>query len=142
LLLFFVQRNGIPSSFLFRGRVRKGFPGFSVLRNSRNSIGNNPLFRLFRLSRNYFFVGNSQPYFLLVLVSLNLVRRFVFVLLSCFCLSHSRSSVLFFVSLSCFLLVILSRASNLSLSLYCSPVSLILVRPSCSLSYYSAFFCF
>ncbi len=61
LLLFFVQRNGIPSCFLFRGRVRNGIPRVSVPRNSRNSVGNNHLFRLFRLPRNYFFVGNSQP---------------------------------------------------------------------------------
>ena len=57
----FVQRNGILSSFLFRGRVRNGIPRFSVPRNSRNSVGNNHLFRLFRLPRNHFFVGNSQP---------------------------------------------------------------------------------
>jgi hypothetical protein len=57
----FVPRNGIPSYFLFRGRVRNGIPRFSVPRNNRNSAGNNPLFRLFRLPRNYFFVGNSQP---------------------------------------------------------------------------------
>jgi hypothetical protein len=58
----FVPRNGIPSYFLFRGRVRNGIPRFSVPRNNRNSVGNNHLFRLFRLPRNYFFVGNSQPY--------------------------------------------------------------------------------
>ncbi len=57
----FVPRNGIPSCFLFRGRVRNGIPRFSVPRNNRNSVGNNHLFRLFRLPRNYFFVGNSQP---------------------------------------------------------------------------------
>jgi hypothetical protein len=51
----FVPRNGIPSYFLFRGRVRNGIPRFSVPRNSRNSVGNNHLFRLFRLPRNYFF---------------------------------------------------------------------------------------
>jgi hypothetical protein len=67
----FVTWNGIPSCFLFRWRVRKGilrvcfyfcFHGmeFRVVRNSRNSVGNNHLFRLFRL-RNYFFVKNSQP---------------------------------------------------------------------------------
>jgi hypothetical protein len=55
----FVPRNGIPSHFLFRGRVRNGIPRFSVPRNNRNSVGNN---HLFRLPRNYFFVGNSQPY--------------------------------------------------------------------------------
>jgi hypothetical protein len=58
----FVPRNGIPSSFLFHGRVRNGIPRVSVPRNSRNSVGNNHLFRLFRLPRNNFFVGNSQPY--------------------------------------------------------------------------------
>ncbi len=57
----FAQRNGIPSCFLFRGRVRNGIPWVFVPRNSRNSVGNNHLFRLFRLPRNYFFVGNSQP---------------------------------------------------------------------------------
>jgi hypothetical protein len=58
----FVPRNGIPSCFLFSGRVRNGIPEVSVPRNSRNSVGNKHLFRLFRLPRNYFFVGNSQPY--------------------------------------------------------------------------------
>ncbi len=57
-----VSRNGIPCCFLFRGRVRNGIPRFSVPRNNRNSVRNNHLFRLFRLPRNYFFVGNSQPY--------------------------------------------------------------------------------
>jgi hypothetical protein len=56
-----VQRNGIPSCFLFRGRVRNGIPRFSVPRNSRNSVRNNHLFRLFRLPRNYFFVENPNP---------------------------------------------------------------------------------
>jgi hypothetical protein len=63
LAFIFVPRNGIPSYFLFRGRVRNGIPAFSVPRNNRNSVGNNHLFRLFHLPRNYFFVGNSQPYF-------------------------------------------------------------------------------
>jgi hypothetical protein len=58
----FVPQNGIPSCFLFRGRVRNGIPRVSVPRNSRNSVGNNHLFCLFRLPRNYFFVGNYQPY--------------------------------------------------------------------------------
>ncbi len=58
----FVLRNGIPSYFLFRRRVRNGIPRFSVPRYNRNSVGNNHLFRLFRLPRNYFFAGNSQPY--------------------------------------------------------------------------------
>jgi hypothetical protein len=58
---YFDPRNGIPSCFLFRGRVRNGIPRISVPRNSRNSVGNKHLFRRFRLPRNYFFVGNSQP---------------------------------------------------------------------------------
>ncbi len=58
----FVPRNGIPSCFHFRGRVRNGIPRGFCPQNSRNSVGNDHLFRLFRLPRNYFFVGNSQPY--------------------------------------------------------------------------------
>ncbi len=61
-IFFSTERNGIPSCFLFHGSVRNGIPRVSVPRNSRNSVGNNHLFRLFRLPRNYFFVGNSQPY--------------------------------------------------------------------------------
>ncbi len=57
----FVPRNGIPSYFLFRGRVRKGILRFSVPQNNWNSVGNNRLFRLFHLPLNYFFSGNSQP---------------------------------------------------------------------------------
>jgi hypothetical protein len=37
-LLFLFIRNGIPSCFLFRGRVRNGMPRFSVPRNSWNSV--------------------------------------------------------------------------------------------------------
>jgi hypothetical protein len=55
-----VLRKGIPSYFLFRGRVRNGIPRISVSRNSRNSVGNYHLFRQFRLPRNYFFVGNQS----------------------------------------------------------------------------------
>ncbi len=51
----FVPRNGIPRCFLFGWRVRNGIPRFFVPQNSRNSAGNNHLFRLFRLQRNYFF---------------------------------------------------------------------------------------
>ncbi len=40
---------------------RTGFREFSVLRNSRNSSGTNQLFRLFRLPRKIFFVGNANP---------------------------------------------------------------------------------
>ncbi len=58
---FFFPRNGIPSCFLYRGRVRNGIPRFSVPQNNQNSVGNNHLFRLCRLPRNYFFVGNSRP---------------------------------------------------------------------------------
>jgi hypothetical protein len=36
------------------------FQKFSVPRNSWNIAGDNHLFRLFRLPRSYFFVGNSQ----------------------------------------------------------------------------------
>jgi hypothetical protein len=57
----FVPRNGIPRYFLFRGRVRNGIPWFFVPWNNQNSVGNNHLFRLFRLPGKYFFVGNSQP---------------------------------------------------------------------------------
>jgi hypothetical protein len=57
----FGPQNGIPSCFLFRGRVRNGIPRFSVPRNSRNSIGNNPLFRLFHLSWNYFLSEIPNP---------------------------------------------------------------------------------
>jgi hypothetical protein len=48
--------------FLFRRRVRNGILRFFVPRNSRNSVRNNHLFRIFRLPQNYFFVGNSQHY--------------------------------------------------------------------------------
>ncbi len=82
LLLICVLRNGIPSCFLFRWRVRnrrKGFPRVcfficsternselfslsrkdsegnseSFLQNCRNFVGNNHLFCPFRLSRNF-----------------------------------------------------------------------------------------
>jgi hypothetical protein len=72
---YFVPRNGIPSCFLFRGRVRNEIPRFSVPRNNRNSVGNNHLFRLFRLPRNYFFVGNSQPYLQSLLVAIHLKQN-------------------------------------------------------------------
>ncbi len=49
----YCQRLTLPrfvqSCFLFRRMVRNGIPRFSVPRNSRNSVGNNPLFRLFRV---------------------------------------------------------------------------------------------
>jgi hypothetical protein len=61
-LLLFLFHGTEFRDVLFRGRVRNGIPRFSVPRNNRNSDGNNHLFRLFRLPRKYFFVGNSQPY--------------------------------------------------------------------------------
>jgi hypothetical protein len=82
------ERNS--ESFLFRGMVQSEIPRvcfcfcsivqnwgaffssaerfgtefreFYVSRNGRNSAGTNQLFRLFRLPRNTFFVGNCQPY--------------------------------------------------------------------------------
>jgi hypothetical protein len=54
MLLFLYPRKGILSCFLFRGRVRNGIPRFSVPWNSRDSVGNNHLFCLFRLPRKYF----------------------------------------------------------------------------------------
>jgi hypothetical protein len=77
--LFSLPRKGLERNFesmllfLFHGTefrvVTSSAEGFgtefrevSVPRNTRNSVGNPPLFRLFRLPRNYFFVGNSQPY--------------------------------------------------------------------------------
>jgi hypothetical protein len=57
----FVPRNGIPSYFLFCGRVRNGIPRFSVPRNNRNSVRNNHLFRPFHLPRNYFFSEIPNP---------------------------------------------------------------------------------
>ncbi len=59
----FGLRDGIPSCFLFRGRVPNGIPRISVPRNSRNSVGNNHLFRQFRLLRNFFLseIPNPSP---------------------------------------------------------------------------------
>jgi hypothetical protein len=47
----FVQRNGIPNCFLFRGRVLNGIPRVSVPRNSRNFVGNNhfSVYSVFRI---------------------------------------------------------------------------------------------
>jgi hypothetical protein len=86
-----VPRIGVPSCFLFHRMVQNGIPRVcfyfcSRVRNSehfslprhgseRNSesflfrgtaeipLEHTILFRLFRLPWNYFFVGNSQPYF-------------------------------------------------------------------------------
>jgi hypothetical protein len=56
-----VPRNGNPRCFLFRGRVRNGIPRNSVPRNSRNSVGNDHLFRQFRLPRNFFLSEIPNP---------------------------------------------------------------------------------
>jgi hypothetical protein len=63
----FVPWYRIPSIFLLCRTFRTEFREFSVPRNSRNSAGTNQLFRLFRLPRNNFFVGKSQPYYTRVL---------------------------------------------------------------------------
>jgi hypothetical protein len=57
----FVQRNGIPNCFSSAEGFGTEFREFLFRGNSRNSVGNNHLFRLFRLPQNYFFVGISQP---------------------------------------------------------------------------------
>jgi hypothetical protein len=85
LLPIFVMPNGIPNIFLFRGIPRVCFYFCSTVKSSKlfffhgmvwNRIPrdfcsteqpefrrNEPkLFRLFRLPRNNFFVGNFQPY--------------------------------------------------------------------------------
>jgi hypothetical protein len=62
LLLFLFNGTEFRVVFSSAERVRNGIPRVSVPRNSRNSAGNNHLFRLFRFPRNNFFVGNSQPY--------------------------------------------------------------------------------
>jgi hypothetical protein len=54
-------RNGIPRVLCSTEWFRTGFRKFSVPRNSRNSSGTNQLFRLFRLPRKKFFVGNCKP---------------------------------------------------------------------------------
>ncbi len=79
LLLFLFHRNGVAfSSAEWFGKEFREFASifvprytefrafsssniFSVPRNSRNSVGTNDLFNLFRLPLNYFFVGNSNP---------------------------------------------------------------------------------
>jgi hypothetical protein len=73
---FSVPRNGLERNseslllLLFPGTECRAFfssaerfgESFYLPRNSRNSAGTNQLFRLFRLPRNNFFVGNCQPY--------------------------------------------------------------------------------
>jgi hypothetical protein len=62
LLLFLFHGMEFRAFFTSAERFGTEFREFSVPRNSRNSAGTNQLFRLFRLPRNYFFVGNCQPY--------------------------------------------------------------------------------
>ncbi len=62
LLLFLFHSAEFQAFFSFAERFGTEFREFSILRNSRNSAGTNQLFRLFRLPRNNFFVGNCQPY--------------------------------------------------------------------------------
>jgi hypothetical protein len=60
--LYFVPWYRIPSFFLLCGKIRSGIPRkFSVQRNRRNSAETNKFFRLFRLPRNNFLVGNCPP---------------------------------------------------------------------------------
>ena len=55
---FSLPRNGFGTEFR----------DFCVPWNRRNSVGINQFFRLFRLPRNNFFVGNCQPYSLLIIL--------------------------------------------------------------------------
>ncbi len=57
----FVKRNRILSCFLFTEGFGTEFWELSVPRNSRNSVRNNHLFRLFRLPWNYFSVEIPNP---------------------------------------------------------------------------------
>ncbi len=61
LLLFWFHGTEFQVVFSSSEGFGTEFRELSVLRNSRNSVGNNHLFRQFRLPRNYFFVENSQP---------------------------------------------------------------------------------
>jgi hypothetical protein len=61
LLLFLFHGTEFRAFFSSAERFGTEFREFSVPRNSRNSAGTNQLFRLFRLPRNNFFVGNCQP---------------------------------------------------------------------------------
>ncbi len=63
LLLFLVHWTEFRVVFSSAEGFGTEFREFSVLRNSRNSVGSNQLFRQFRIPWNNFFVGNSQPYF-------------------------------------------------------------------------------
>ncbi len=63
LLIFLFHGTEFRAFFSYAKRFGTEFREFSVPvpRNSRNSAGTNQLFRLFRLPRNNFFVGNYQP---------------------------------------------------------------------------------
>ena len=57
----FVQQNGIPNFFSSAEGLGTEFREFSVPRKSRNSVGSNHLFRLFRLPRKYFLSEIPNP---------------------------------------------------------------------------------
>ncbi len=61
LLLILFHSTEFRAFFSSAERFGTEFREFSVSRNSRNSAGTNKLFRLFRLPRNNFYVGNCQP---------------------------------------------------------------------------------
>ncbi len=61
LRLFLFHETEFRAVFSSAEEFGTKFREVSVPWNSRNSVGNNHLFRLFRLPWNYFFVGNSQP---------------------------------------------------------------------------------
>ncbi len=61
LLLFLVHGTEFRVVFSSAEGFGTEFREFSLPQNSRDSIGNNHLFHLFCLPRNYFFVGNSHP---------------------------------------------------------------------------------
>jgi hypothetical protein len=58
----FVSQYRILSIFLLCGMVRNRIPRVFCSAEQRSSFGTNQMFRLLRLPRNNFFVGNSQPY--------------------------------------------------------------------------------
>ncbi len=61
LLLILFHDTEFRTFFSSAEQFGTEFREFSVPRNSRNSDGTNQFFRLFRLPRNNFFVGNCQP---------------------------------------------------------------------------------
>ena len=71
------QNYGSLLLFLFHGTefgVGTEFRDFLFRGTTGNSVGKNHLFRLFRLPRNYFFVGNSQPYSLVTTSTSGLIH--------------------------------------------------------------------